>query len=286
MRGRPIARPWRASSRRSAALHASARAARDTASRPSICGSTCVTGSSPSGDFGRIVAISCVKPKPSPKPWTTQHRLGWVSAFLSTPFLAIMGDQDQAIAAGQRALALATSWWRCCPAGRWRTSLLRSGLPCPGRLSSGDRLLPADRGVPRRAQRRHERFGEPCSSRCVLPCLPCWSLAELGAFVEGWALGDEGLSRLPKRSITLQLSHDVCLWGIGYLVPASRETCQPGRSACSNGPWHLSRRRHSAPTPLDGCGLWGSVYTLVGRIAEAVPLLEQAVEQTTACGTQ
>ena len=110
--------------------------------------------------------------------------------FLSQHFY-VMGAHDQAIAAGQRALALATAsedivLHALAHRYTWRR------LPAPGGLSSGHRLLHTDRGVLEGA-RRHERFGQ-----VVLPAVSsyawlAWCHAELGMFDEGRTLGQEGL---------------------------------------------------------------------------------------------
>ena len=75
------------------------------------------------------------------------RRLGQVSLFLSDHFY-LMGAYDQAIAAAQRALALATAGGDVV-LHALANQYLGMRLPGPGRLSSGDRLLQADRGVPR-----------------------------------------------------------------------------------------------------------------------------------------
>ena len=62
--------------------------------------------------------------------------------------------------------------------------------------------------------------------------------------------------------------------------PSAKVIC-PGHSPCSNGPGHLSGRGPPGLFPLVAAAL-GAAYTLAGRVADAVPLLTQAMEQTTA----
>ena len=143
-RGRPTARPWGTSSRRSVPSRI-CRSSATRASRPSTSGSPCARRSCPLATLGASWRF-CARPRPSRWPSTTLVGWGRSLRFLSLHF-CYMGAYDQAIASAQRALALATA------AGtpscrRWRT-LPRHSLPGPGRLSAGDRLPRADRGVPR-----------------------------------------------------------------------------------------------------------------------------------------
>ena len=74
------------------------------------------------------------------------RRLAQVSVFLSNHF-SLLGAYDQAITAAQRALALATANGDIIlpPLANYYLGL---AYPSPGRLSSGDRLPRANRGVP------------------------------------------------------------------------------------------------------------------------------------------
>ena len=124
------------------------RRAADTVSRPSISGSPCARRSCP-GELWAYPGPLCARPRPSPRPWTTI--VGWAGLCHSVPHIsAAEATCDQAIVAGQRALALATASGDVVLAGAGEP-LLGSDLLRPGRLSSGDRLLQADRGVPRGA---------------------------------------------------------------------------------------------------------------------------------------
>ena len=143
------------------------------ASRPSISGSPCARRSCRLGDLGRILAY-LREAEALAEALDDPRRLGQVSLFLSRHFY-FRGAYDQAIAAAQRALALATA--------------------------SGDVVLHAlanrDLGLAYQAQgdyrraidcfgqtvasldgaRRRERFGEVYPARRELPCLarlvPC-----------------------------------------------------------------------------------------------------------------
>ena len=105
-RGRPTARPWGTSSRRSAPSRICQSSA-TRASRPSISGSPCARRSNRLAILGVSWRV-CARPRPSRRPSTT--RVGWDRSllFLSIHFY-LMGAYDQTIAAAQRALALATA---------------------------------------------------------------------------------------------------------------------------------------------------------------------------------
>src|SRR5262249_19615895 len=101
--------------------------------------------------------------------------------------------------------------------------------------------------------------------------------AELGRFTEGRALGDEGLR------IAEAVGHPVSLmiasWGVALLalrhgdLPRALPLLERAMSICQNAdlpsyfPWMAAAL--------------GAAYTLSGRVTNAVPLLRQAVEQST-----
>ena len=158
------------------------------ASRPSISGSPCARRFCRLATWG-VSWRTCARPSPSLQPSTTL--VGW----------------DRSLSFCH---AISTSWVRMTrpspppsaplrsprPAGmpsctRWRTGNSAKSTR-PGRLWSGDRLLQADHGDPRRGA-APRAFWE-----IVLPAVNsrAWLAechAELGTFAEGWALGDEGL---------------------------------------------------------------------------------------------
>jgi len=128
--------------------------------------------------------------------------------------------------------------------------------------------------------RRFERFGlrvpPAVSSRAWL----AWCDAELGRFAEGKALGAEGLQ------IAEAVAHPSSLMqaysGIGLL--ALRQGNLPRALLLLERGWGIYQDadvRDSAAFPLIAAAL-GATYTLGGRVADAVPLLTQALEQTMA----
>jgi tetratricopeptide (TPR) repeat protein len=228
----------------------------------------------PSGDFGRALA-SVRETEAFAESLDDPRLLARVSSSLFTYFYA-MGAYDQAIAAAQHALALATA----------SGDVVRQGLV-------NDRLgvVYHAQGDYRRAidclrqsvvsldrAQRHERFG-----RTILPAvLSCawlaWCHAELGTFAEGLACGEEGL-RIAE-AVAHPASLMVASWGIGLLalhrgdLPRAFPLLERAVSICREADILLWFPLMAAAS--------GAAYTLGGRVTDAVPLLTQALEQTTA----
>jgi tetratricopeptide (TPR) repeat protein len=203
------------------------------------------------------------------------RRLAQVSVSLANYFFN-RGAYDQAIAAGQRALALATA--------------------------SGDVVLPElanfylgtaywGQGDYRRAidccrqavaffdgARRRERFGVAILPAVAARVFLAVCHAELGAFAEGIALGAEGIRM--AEAVDHPASLMFASWGGGLLVvrhgdlPRAFPLLERAMGIC-----------HDADLPAyfpPMAAALGAAYTLAGRIAEAAPLLTQALEQATA----
>jgi tetratricopeptide (TPR) repeat protein len=202
------------------------------------------------------------------------RRLGQVSVLLSRHFY-FMSEYDQSMAAGQRALALATA------SGDVVLHALanqRLGLAY-GAQGDHRRSIDCHRQAVESfegAQRR-ERLGQvtlpAVSSRARL----AESHAELGTFAEGRALGDEGL-RIAE-AVAHPTSLMMALWGIGLLalrqgdLPRALPLLERAIGICQDAdvPAYFPRMA----TAL------GAAYILGGRIADAMPLLMQALEQDT-----
>ena len=226
----------------------------------------------PLGDFGRILA-ALREAEALAVALDDHRRLGQVSLSLSIHF-RIMGAHDQAIAAGQRALELATA----------------SGdvvLHALVNLRFGQAYFFQDdyrRAIDCLRQavaffdgaRRHERFGLPYLPAVLSRAFLAWCHAELGTFAEGRALGEEGLR------IAEAVAHPGSLmqasWGIGLLSLRQGDLLRA---------LPLLERAvgicHEADLPAYFPGMaaaLGAAYTLAGRVADAVPLLTRAMEQT------
>jgi tetratricopeptide (TPR) repeat protein len=203
------------------------------------------------------------------------RRLAQTSFFLSRHFYFI-GVSDQAIAAGQRALALATASGEVVLQALANQSL---GVAC---RAQGDYRRAIDCFGPTVAffdgVRRHERFAEVFLPAVLSRAYLTTCNAELGTFAEGRALGEEGLR------IAEVVAHPASLmvgsWGIGllYLRQGDLLRALPLLERAMRLCQDMDSRLWF---PLIAAAL-GAAYNLCGRAADAVPLLTQAMEQTDA----
>ena len=223
------------------------------ASRPSISGSPCARRSVRLATLGVSWRI-CARPRPSRRPSTT--RVGWdrSRSFCQT-ISTRMGAYDQAIAAAQRALALATA------SGDVVLQALANHYLGLAYQAQGDyrRAIDCFRQTVASLDgaRRHERFGQVFLPAVHSRACLAWCHAELGTFAEGRALGEEGLR------IAEAVAHPASLmfasWGIGLLalrqgdLPRALPRARTGRG-------HLSGRGPPGLFPQDGCGLGGGVH--------------------------
>jgi tetratricopeptide (TPR) repeat protein len=226
----------------------------------------------PSRDSGRILAylreaetLAAVLDDP--------RRLAQASYFLSVHF-NLMGAHDQAITAAQRALALATASGEVVLQALANNYLGRSyhnqgyyrqAIACFGQTVAGF-------DGARRRERCGQVFLPAVSSRAYLAVCH----AELGTFVEGQALGEEGL-RIAE-AVDDPGSRMFALWGIGTLglrqgdLRRALPRLERALGICQDVDL-------PAMFPIQATTL-GAAYTLAGRIADAVLLLTQALEQT------
>jgi tetratricopeptide (TPR) repeat protein len=225
----------------------------------------------PSGDAGRILTFLREAESLAAAlddPW----RLGQVCGFLSVHF-SQRGAYDQSIAVAQRALALSTA----------------SGdvvLHALANLNLGFAYRP--RGDYRQAidcfgqtvadldgARRRERFGN-----VILPAVHsrAWLAvchAELGTFVEGRTIGEEGLriaEEVDHPGSLMYAYHGIGLLTLrqGYL-PRALPLLEQAMGLCQDA---------DLPNWFPGiAAALGTAYTLAGRVADAVPLLTRAMEQ-------
>jgi class 3 adenylate cyclase/tetratricopeptide (TPR) repeat protein len=226
----------------------------------------------PSGDLGRMLV--CLREAEAlAETLDDPRRLARSSLFLSRYF-SLVGTYDQAILAAQRALTLATAsgdgvlhalanlnlGLAYQPQGDYRRA-----IDCFGQT------VAALKGA-----RRRERFGQ-----VILPAVQsrawlAWCHAELGTFAAGSAFGDEGL-RIAE-AVAHPGSLMVASWGWGLLALHQGDL----RRAL------LRLERAMGICQGTDLPLWfpamaaalGAAYTLGGRVADAVPLLTQAMEQS------
>jgi class 3 adenylate cyclase/tetratricopeptide (TPR) repeat protein len=203
------------------------------------------------------------------------RRLGQVLLYLAVHFYFI-GAYDQSIAAVQRALALASAAGEVvlqALANQYLGFAYQAQGDYPRAIDCLGQSLASLEG-----SRRYERFG-----RVFIPAVLCrarlpWSHAELGTFAEGTALGEEGL-RIAE-AVDHPASVMMASWGTGLLALRQGDL----RRA-------LPRLERAVGICQDAdLPIWfpfiapalGAAYTLDGRVADAVPLLTQAMEQADA----
>jgi tetratricopeptide (TPR) repeat protein len=238
----------------------------------------------PLGEFGRILAL-LREAEALAAALDNPRQLGRVSANLSV-HLCQLGAYDQAIAAGERALAHAV-------AGSDIALQAFANLclgPAYARQGNYRRAIDCYRQTVAFSDgaRRREHFGNvippsvrsgkiiPHSVRSRVGLATCY--AQLGMFAEGRAVGDEGLS------IAEALAHPTSLmyasYGVGLLslwqgdLHGALPRLERAMGLCQDA--DLPIYFHQIAAPL------GAAYALAGRVADAVALLTQAIEQATA----
>jgi class 3 adenylate cyclase/tetratricopeptide (TPR) repeat protein len=228
----------------------------------------------PSGALGRILEV-LREADTLATALDDPRRLGQVSLFLSLYFY-FMGVYDQAIAAAQRALALATVGGEVVLQALANLYLGRA-YQAQGDYRRAIHCLGQTVAFFEGAQRR-ERFGQiflpAVHSRAYLA--RCH--AELGTFPRGMALGEEGLSI--AEVVAHPGSMMVASWGLGLLalrqgdLPRALPRLERAMGLCQDAdlPFYFPRMAAAL----------GGVYTLSGRVTDAVPLLTRAMEQTIA----
>jgi tetratricopeptide (TPR) repeat protein len=229
---------------------------------------------SPSGDFGRILAY-LHEAEALAAALDDPRRLGQVSLFLLNYFYR-MGAYDQAIASAQRALALATAYGDVVLQA---LANLRLGLPY-GAQGDYRRAIDCLRQTVASLDgaRRRERFGRVFLPAVLSRAWLAWCHAELGTFAEDRALGDEGL-RIAE-AVDHPASLMIASWGIGLLalrqgdLPRALPLLERAVGLCQDADLPIHFPRVAAAL--------GAAYILGGRVTDAVPLLAQALEQTTA----
>jgi tetratricopeptide (TPR) repeat protein len=228
----------------------------------------------PLGEFGRTLVL-LREAEALAVALDDPRRLAQVSLYLSTYF-DFMGVYDQAIASAQRALALATAGGDVVlhAGANYNLGIIyhtqgdyRRAIDCCGQT-----VVSLD------GTRRRERFGQFALPAVMSRALFAWCHAELGTFAEGRALGDEGL-RIAEEAdhpTSLMLAYH----GIGLLalrqgdLPRALPRLERAMGIC---------RDADLPVIFPGmAAALGAAYTLGGRIADAVQLLTQPMEQATA----
>jgi class 3 adenylate cyclase/tetratricopeptide (TPR) repeat protein len=231
----------------------------------------------PSGDSGGILTL-LREAEALATALDDPRRLAQVLPFLSENF-RFMGAYDQASAAAQRALALATASGELVRQAQANQRLgmayhaqgdYRRAIDCLRQSMGGFDVAP-----------RREHFGQVILPAVLSRAYLAWCHAELGTFTEGRTLGDEGLQ------IAEEVDHPGSLMyayhGIGLLalrqgdLPRALPLLERALGLCQDAGLPLY-------FPWIAAAL-GAAYALAGRVANAMPLLTQALEQATATET-
>jgi DNA-binding winged helix-turn-helix (wHTH) protein/tetratricopeptide (TPR) repeat protein len=204
-----------------------------------------------------------------------QRRLGWVSSYLSRHFW-VVGNQKRALTFGQRALAIAEQLeddtfrfmaqyhlgTTYLVLGDYRQAIayLRQNVAALG----GARL--------------YQHFALAGLPSVVARTWLVWCLAELGAFAEARARGDEaiGIAEAVEHPYSLSMAY----YGVGFLHLCQGELQQAiARLERALGICQAAMIPDLFPALA---AFLGRAYCLAGRGAEALSLLEQAVAQAAA----
>jgi class 3 adenylate cyclase/tetratricopeptide (TPR) repeat protein len=229
----------------------------------------------PSGsDSGRILAV-LREAEALAVALNDPHRLGRVSRFLSNYFNR-KGAYDQAIAVAQRALALATASGEVVLQALANLYLGRAynhqGAYCRAIDCLGQAVMAFE------GARRRELFGQVFLPAVAVRADLAEGHAELGTFAEGHAFGEEGLR------IAEVVDHPASLmwasWGIGLL--ALRQGDLPGALPPLERAVGISQDADLASYFPPIAAALGTVYTLAGRINNALRLLMRAMEEAVA----
>jgi class 3 adenylate cyclase/tetratricopeptide (TPR) repeat protein len=227
-----------------------------------------------SGDLGRSLAL-LREAEALALALDDPRRLAQISIFLAVHFF-IRGAYDQAAAAAQRTLTLATA------GGEVVLRALANQYLGQAYLAQGDyrRAIDCFRQTVESLDeaRSHERFGQVFLPAVASRAYLAWCYTELGLFAKGRVLVEEGLR------IAEAVAHPASV-----MMASSRI----GQLSLRQGDLHralplLERAMGICQDadlpryfPQEARAL-GAAYTLAGRIADAVWLLTQALEQTIA----
>jgi tetratricopeptide (TPR) repeat protein len=203
------------------------------------------------------------------------HRLGWVSVYLLAHF-AQVGDPERALAAGQRALAMVT------PLGERGLTVVAQHYLGGVYRSLGDYRRAVECFQTNVAcldgELLYEHLGLPGLAAVFARSHLAVALAECGAFAAGRVSAEEGVRM--AEAAKHPYSRVMAWWAMGVLTlfqgDLSRAICVLERALALVQSADLRLLVPMVATPL------GASYTLAGRTADAVPLLEHAVAQSVA----
>ena len=246
-RARRTVRPWRILSRRWRRWHISPSATRRW-HRPLICGFDLRNALLPLDEQARLFDHLRAA-EPLAERLGDPQRLGRIVSFLCFSF-SVMGEHDRAIAAGQRALALATT------SGAFDVQVNAQNNLSVAYYAAGDYRQALD--VSQRmiavltGELLSERFGLPIFPGLLGRGYVAWCLAELGDFAEGAGIGEEAV-RLAE-AVAQPNSMVVVLYCVG-LFYRRQGVLQKAIPMLERGLALCPERRHTAAIPPDSLPL-------------------------------
>jgi class 3 adenylate cyclase/tetratricopeptide (TPR) repeat protein len=200
------------------------------------------------------------------------ERLGRIAGYLCFSFMA-MGEHDRAIAAGQRALTLATTSGAFDIQVTTQTNLGQAYYAVGDFRQALDVLRQVI--VLLTGEQRYARFG-----RLALPAVTsrghaAWCLAELGGFVEGLSVAEEAV-RLAETA-DQPYSIAFALMAVG-LLSRRQEGVHTATPVLERGLALSQTTNIPLFFPMIASSL-GAAYALAGQTSQALPLLDQALER-------
>jgi tetratricopeptide (TPR) repeat protein len=200
------------------------------------------------------------------------QRLGWIACYLCTSF-SVIEEHDRAIAAGQRALALATT------NGTFDAQVVAQMALGTAYSSAGDFRQALD--ISQRViasltgELRYAHFGPPVLPAVVSRGHLAWSLAELGDFTEGNNVGEEAVRTAEEANQPLSIA--VALTWVGFL--SRRQGALYRAIPLLERGLALSQTADFLQVFPVFASILSVAYTLAGRTVEALPLLDQMLER-------
>jgi tetratricopeptide (TPR) repeat protein len=206
-----------------------------------------------------------------------QRRLGRASAYLAEYF-RLTGDAARAVESGERALALATAL------GDFALQVMANIFLGTAYHALGDYRRAVDcfrRNVASlTGDLIRERFGMTGLPTVMSRTWLVWCLADLGAFDEGAARGEEAVQLAEAVDHPFSLTQAYFALGSLYLhkgnLPKAIPVLERSLELCQ-----IANILTWFPTVA---ATLGYAYTLGVRVAEALPLLQQAAAQDTSTG--
>jgi class 3 adenylate cyclase/tetratricopeptide (TPR) repeat protein len=201
-------------------------------------------------------------------------RLGRVYLALTVHFLNV-GDGQRVLECGKRALVLGEAGGDVglqVVANTYlgMASLIRGDFPAA--IDACQRALAALEG-----ERRREHFGQVALPAVHAHSILAWGLAEIGDFAEAIRCGEAGFSIAEVAGHPASLVYASLGSGMAYLRQGDVHKAIALLERVMDV-WHdIGSPSHFLPVLALSLG---PAYTLAGRVAEALSLLEQAVEQS------